>query len=514
MKNFFKTVISKVKSSESHKDRHTSSSIPTGASHGRTVHSAPSTRRQPTASTGFQPVLRQQPVAPIHSLPGEILFTIFVACAPSKHLSHSQIINGRYSPWNICQVSSRWRRYAIATPELWSTIVYNTSSLSSVRSTRYRAWLILNRSQNLPLTVKLHCDRPGRDWIPPSHPILEVLIQSVHRWERLDLKMSMHMLVALGPLRGRLSSLQHLSVEILSDEIDVQYSTNGPCTIFEGAHKLRAIEIIKSELKTPYLSFPAPNVKSFTCLCAPKSLQLLSKYSQVTHCTLVRRECDSNSPGSTFQPLLLPSLRILEISIYNDWRYPCLPVATTAGTAFDLKIILLSDRSRMPFYVLAPLTKALSFPSTRTSIGSLSLYIHTDFSGAVLASELDSFADLIHATLDVMKLEICSNGGLINSLLPKLMHLLSWAYDPQLTSAQDGHSLRQLTLKGKYDPKFCLNLLEQHFLSVSFPASPLHSLHGIQIRMVMGGEYAHTLRKRAQETLFSLKDNAGIEVVL
>ncbi|KAJ7675222.1 hypothetical protein B0H17DRAFT_946181, partial [Mycena rosella] len=58
-------------------------------------------------------------ISPARRLPGDIVRDIFVACLPSHR---NPIIASDESPLLLCQICSAWRRLALSTPRLWTSV--------------------------------------------------------------------------------------------------------------------------------------------------------------------------------------------------------------------------------------------------------------------------------------------------------------------------------------------------------------------------------------------------------
>ncbi|KAF8063273.1 hypothetical protein FPV67DRAFT_1505828 [Lyophyllum atratum] len=461
---------------------------------------------QPPSSTGRQRIVPARepeiigPPGPINNLPGEILFAIFVACAPSKYLSHDEIIRGRYSPWPISQVSSSWRAFSLATPELWSTIIYNTGNVRSIESTRARAELILERSQTLPLTVKLYCTRHGNSWVPQPHPIVQVLMKAVDRWERLDLAMTLTMLFELASLQGLLSHLKHLSIGIVPSNV---HTPLGMFHAFDDLQSLCTVDLTNGEEVLSRVDLPPWNITTFNGRCTPATFFFLAQCINVTTCTL-EPPLKRRRPEDTVPTVHLPFLRNLEVCCTEDWGYRPFPIST--HNPIHLTITL-----RNAVWVAGDI--AWSLKGSPLDIKSLSIRLLQDVrSDGPAHDQAAALLSLLRAAPGTRKLEICTKRGIMYNFLEALIP----ASISHTATRYDILSLEELVLKGVYDPRLCLKLLTARFCTADANrlfGSESDTAHGLLVEMVMTGQNAHRLVSAERAKIDALRRN-GILVIL
>ncbi|KAJ7610059.1 hypothetical protein FB45DRAFT_1038100 [Roridomyces roridus] len=156
---------------------------------------------------GPQLALLSSLLAPIRRLPPEILSGILRQ--PDLHPSVSNgpesapaYFGGRgTSP--ILAVSCHWRATLLSTPDFWA--LFSITLPGDNRVARLFK-MYLDRSKQSPLSIEIRARRPGT-----IHPgILQQLIESSVRWERLRLTLEPLHLFALSPIRGRLPILSSL----------------------------------------------------------------------------------------------------------------------------------------------------------------------------------------------------------------------------------------------------------------------------------------------------------------
>ncbi|KAJ7078778.1 hypothetical protein C8R44DRAFT_992668 [Mycena epipterygia] len=157
-------------------------------------------------------------IAPVRRLDPETLSKIFL---DPTLLTLVQL--GSTPPTSICAVSSHWRAVALATPALWST--FNVK-LSGGDGTFHTLRLYLSRSQDSPLLMCITAP-PFRNMDQVDQRIVNELLQVSERWSVVDLQMSYRFLPLLSSVRGRLPTLDSLSLHFESyspiEDLDIFY---------------------------------------------------------------------------------------------------------------------------------------------------------------------------------------------------------------------------------------------------------------------------------------------------
>jgi hypothetical protein len=127
--------------------------------------------------------------APIRKLPSEILQHIFCLCVKSKGLPFHLWLAALY----ISHVCFRWREVALATSDLWRTILVHTGWLTETHASSEETITkaFLERSGGLPLSVYVSTVQwsTAESGHAPDKA-LAVAIEQVHRWEHLTLNTS------------------------------------------------------------------------------------------------------------------------------------------------------------------------------------------------------------------------------------------------------------------------------------------------------------------------------------
>ncbi|KAF9525544.1 hypothetical protein CPB83DRAFT_859453 [Crepidotus variabilis] len=191
-------------------------------------------------------------------IPEDILREIFLRCLPD---THDAVIHPNESPILLTHICSSWRRVALSTPLLWSTIhlpLYNSPSFYppippptsteleenvQARERVIQTWL--DRSSTCPLSLTLiDLDLP-----PASQKIFNLIVSSSHRWRSMKFSTSHQRIQTMSESNQLdLSVLQNLEIELQA-------------TGSWESHNL--IPQAHSKLQTSPL-FSAPNIRHFS----------------------------------------------------------------------------------------------------------------------------------------------------------------------------------------------------------------------------------------------------------
>ncbi|KAK0234265.1 hypothetical protein IW262DRAFT_1335466 [Armillaria fumosa] len=122
-------------------------------------------------------------LAPVRRLPPELLCAVFAEAIKAEDPTSSL---------RIALVCTHWRRLALSTPSLWSTITLDLKCPFSKSSRdNHGAWipLYLHRSQDEPLQIDFrdsrHNDADLVTW--PSRGFLSTLFTEAHRWKEVHI---------------------------------------------------------------------------------------------------------------------------------------------------------------------------------------------------------------------------------------------------------------------------------------------------------------------------------------
>ncbi|KIM77200.1 hypothetical protein PILCRDRAFT_825552 [Piloderma croceum F 1598] len=139
----------------------------------------------------------------IRRLPREILIKIFILCMSNYGMSS---FDPEHSPLLVGQVCIGWRRVALSTQALWSSI-----TVTRDRPSNKMANLWISRALSAPLTIRL--DYTGSSKVGPIRPAISALVQYCDRWKILELCIPESAISRLRSIRHRLPSLESLSIQ-------------------------------------------------------------------------------------------------------------------------------------------------------------------------------------------------------------------------------------------------------------------------------------------------------------
>ncbi|KAJ7472634.1 hypothetical protein FB451DRAFT_1558820 [Mycena latifolia] len=128
-------------------------------------------------------------VSPARRLPEDVVAEIFTATLPSDR---NAVMSGAESPLLLCHVCRAWRRLALATPCLWTTlhiVAPGTQSKLLEIDEHMNAWL--SRSGSLPLSISVVQSRTaGLNFDLDISKLLGTLIRFSSRWNHLHLSLT------------------------------------------------------------------------------------------------------------------------------------------------------------------------------------------------------------------------------------------------------------------------------------------------------------------------------------
>ncbi|KAJ7617583.1 hypothetical protein DFH06DRAFT_1237385 [Mycena polygramma] len=198
--------------------------------------------------------------SPVRRLPVELLAEIFeIYSATEKHLSLDPTTPkgelerlAKHHLLQLSQVSATWRKVALSTPRLWSSMVLNTTLwvISAAPMAKAISLLesALERSAVHPLRIRLTFS--GGD--PNSFAVMQLLSQHAERWQHIDIHAPGDSGQYLALVKGRLPLLETASFRAHLKGIDV----------FEVAPALRQVMFRGLHEQVPKL--PWAQLRDFT----------------------------------------------------------------------------------------------------------------------------------------------------------------------------------------------------------------------------------------------------------
>ena len=151
----------------------------------------------------------------IRRIPIDILEDIFVHTLPTLGFPVSEPSNVYFAfserPWALSHVCQLWRMIAVSCSIMWKDL---PDIMLDKAHTRKKPYL-----DYLTETLKRSCNRPIRFAIRGfildiPHPVIEMLVLESDRWQAVHITGSLALMYALQRIKGRLSSLQSLDLNL------------------------------------------------------------------------------------------------------------------------------------------------------------------------------------------------------------------------------------------------------------------------------------------------------------
>jgi hypothetical protein len=194
----------------------------------------------PTTASLMASLSHTSRVAPISTLPNELLAEIFIRSTPNLITLPCTIFDNSF-PWALSLVCKWWRSVVLGTPELWANIwlQYSLSKSKGARDFEARtkiAHIGLARSADSFVSLKvtfsiLHSE----DW----GMLTSLISNHAHRLIRLELNV-------LGKILGELPPFRQMHFDNLKDvSISSHYGIpqSLPFTLFQNSPLLRVLEL-------------------------------------------------------------------------------------------------------------------------------------------------------------------------------------------------------------------------------------------------------------------------------
>ncbi|PFH50383.1 hypothetical protein AMATHDRAFT_61219 [Amanita thiersii Skay4041] len=153
-----------------------------------------------------QLTLYESALAPIRRIPREILVEIFTHCVPQWPTSNPRVTEIPLLFEHVCKY---WKTVVQSTPKLWTQIGVDAGyPHSDPDPSMVQLWL--TRSAKCPIDVCIDVESPSFS--------LDVILLHSDRWRKLDLTITLEHISVLSPIRGKLSSLEHLDLTVIGEE--------------------------------------------------------------------------------------------------------------------------------------------------------------------------------------------------------------------------------------------------------------------------------------------------------
>ena len=176
----------------------------------------------------------------IRRFPPELLQEIFIHITVPWTYSRWNTI-----PWALSQVCRLWRTTALSVSSMWSRLptIYLHKKIPSSYAAQIRELLL--RSRDAPISFYLYA--PFKEL--SSHPIIDALVLHSERWQTVAIDSTTPTIFAFNGIKGRLSSLRSLSLEVWRQTDPVVFD------MFEDAPQLREVSLdgpFPGEVRLPF----------------------------------------------------------------------------------------------------------------------------------------------------------------------------------------------------------------------------------------------------------------------
>lgn len=272
----------------------------------------------------------QSLVAPIRSLPAEVLSEVFMAVPRNEPFSISN------SPVLFTRVCSQWRDVAISTPQLWDVVNFIVDGTLNVKPFTMEFWkLWLSRSGACPLKIKVDLSRRALPRFSYC-PIMDMLLSCSHRWFDACITAPFS-LDTFAAVKAQFPILTNLTIASSSFSV-----SPGSLAMFEAAPRLQTVLLVSPFGFSAQCGLPWMRLQSFVGdLPIDDCLTILTLCSHLTNCRL---QCRRSAHIPTCS-LILPNLQELRVSIVDNVVCECLFDSLTCPALNRLRIRPLSRLS-------------------------------------------------------------------------------------------------------------------------------------------------------------------------
>ncbi|KAK0185311.1 hypothetical protein F5146DRAFT_963412 [Armillaria mellea] len=259
-------------------------------------------------------------VRPILRVPEDAVREVFLTCwATDLKEEGMDTLSGQFAPLILSQVCRDWRRIALSTSRLWSSITLDFDLYDNELPCQYLLQSYLLRSGMHDITLSIYSTTDIWD----SH-LIPVLLLSAPRWTNLSISIPYKSLHAFSAFRGSLHRLKRLSIEFIDDDIpDLPDGLAKPIfDAFEYAPLLRSVSIEGVPASTKVISLPWSQLTEyFGCDWTTSYIDVLKRAPAMERISV---ECDEDSEfdgavsPSSHQRLRILFVREVEMGIDAD----------------------------------------------------------------------------------------------------------------------------------------------------------------------------------------------------
>ncbi|KAJ2915732.1 hypothetical protein MD484_g4698, partial [Candolleomyces efflorescens] len=223
----------------------------------------------------------------------------------------------------LASVSRTWRTIAIRHRSLWTRIPELSLTewgMDTMRKTRKLLQLFLERSGELPISIRCEVDKRGWRMGPKiARETFRMLTDQCHRWKSARIKMPIRFIEELDSIRGKLPVLSHLEffgtksiVKSGGKEYILDHFSDAPSLRDAVVHTRYIFEGVDPAFK---VVLPWPQLEHFSeASFSGRSYSDLVK-EQPQHLRKLVYKVQHTPDLSLWTPLLLPSLERLRIRV-------------------------------------------------------------------------------------------------------------------------------------------------------------------------------------------------------
>ncbi|KAJ3730249.1 hypothetical protein C8R42DRAFT_2420 [Lentinula raphanica] len=254
----------------------------------------------------------------------DTLIEIFHACVELESESCASTLATDSAPWVLGHVCQSWRRAALSSPLLWTSIHVSLDNLDSAAQSRtlFLLDLYLSRSASCPLSVSIHSSKAFQK----SPSFLRPLLSASARWHQLEMDIPVSSYAAFSALTGFLDLLETLHVRLphqnKTQAVHDFANLKDGVRLFRFCNNLKYLSL--QDIPYPRDVFHLPWARlqdlsvysSSTLVTNFTNLRALHGLRNLTSCSL---ECRSTMNARKPQNLTLPALRSMTLlSVEHD----------------------------------------------------------------------------------------------------------------------------------------------------------------------------------------------------
>ncbi|SJK96992.1 uncharacterized protein ARMOST_00241 [Armillaria ostoyae] len=318
---------------------------------------------------------------PVRRLPDDILSEIFSHCVPALDAEMtSSSLDPRQAPWTLAQICTSWRRVALRTGRLWSTVAVN---MQKDLSAAFQLSTQLSRAQGHDLSI--HIFGSSTEWegwmaISVEQKLLfQMLCSSAPNWSRLTCILPFQFYEFLSTFKGFLGRLEYLHTDIACMRgIDAAATLD----TFSMTPLLRNVIIAGvPDTGHAYTTSFAPSSTVNVLTLDILSLNYNDKHTNVLrgfpHVQELSLFCEK-SMVALGQPLILPCVSDLSLTEQSGYR---------GGVTDMLSRVVSPCITHLSFAIVdvsSPTSHTLEYPNIRTSdwIKKITVFELGDYSAA------------------------------------------------------------------------------------------------------------------------------------